>query len=275
MPAADFHLHTSHGHGTHDVAAMIRACLDHGVRVIGMSEHAPRPEGFRYPADEFQEHVLRQFPVYVEEVLAARRAFPEAEILLGVEVDYVAGQEPFFAQFLESAPFDYSLGGVHFIGVWGFDFSQAEWETLDEDARRNAYLQYYELVASMARSRRYTVAPHVDLVKIFSRETHARFLDSEDGRAAVGQALDALAETGMLLEISTAGLRKPCKEFYPGPTVLRWALDRGLAFCPASDAHTPAQVGFGFDRLPGYARENGLRHWTIPCPREGRRTLPL
>ncbi|WP_158407335.1 histidinol-phosphatase [Megalodesulfovibrio gigas] len=279
MPTADLHLHTHHSHGTADVAAMVQACLDRGIQLVGMTEHAPRPAGFRYPAEEFQAHVLQQFSQYVAEVLAARQAFPQAEILLGTEVDYVAEHEDFFEQFLQSAPFDYTLGGVHFIGPWGFDFAQAEWDVLDEDARRAAYLDYYALVAGMARSRRYTVAPHVDLVKIFSRETHARFLDSADGRRAVGEALDALAQAGMLLEISTAGLRKPCREIYPGPTVLGWAMERGLACCPASDAHAPNQVAFAFDTLTAYAREHGVEGWTVPGPchagQSGRRRLPL
>ncbi|MCA1985478.1 MAG: histidinol-phosphatase HisJ family protein, partial [Desulfovibrio sp.] len=233
-----------------------------------------------YPAGEFQDRVRRQSARYVDAVLAARQAFPQAEILLGVEVDYVAEHEPFFDAFLHSAPFDYALGGVHFIGAWGFDFAQAEWDALDEDARHAAYQDYYALVAAMARSGRYTVAPHLDLVKLFSRETHARFLASAEGRHAVGQALDALAQAGMLLEISTAGLRKPCREIYPGPTVLGWALERGLACCPASDAHAPNQVAFAFDTLVAYAREHGVEAWTVPAPAgsadtDGRRRLPL
>ena len=57
-------------------------------------------------------------------------------------------------------------------------------------------------------------------------------------------ALEAIAETGIAVEVSTAGLRKPVGEIYPAPAFLAGALEAGAPVALSSDAHVPEQVGF-------------------------------
>jgi len=61
----------------------------------------------------------------------------------------------------------------------------------------------------------------------------------------------------MVLEINSAGLRKPIKELYPSLPLLQeaYALDIPITF--GSDAHSVEQVGFGYETALSVAKEVG------------------
>ena len=67
------------------------------------------------------------------------------------------------------------------------------------------------------------------------------------------------------MEISSAGLRKPCKEIYPGPVLMRMANDLDLPITFASDAHCINTVGYAFDQLADYANKFGFTHSQYYC----------
>ena len=60
-------------------------------------------------------------------------------------------------------------------------------------------------------------------------------------------AVEAFAEAGIAVEVSTAGLRKPAGEIYPAPAYLEMVVDAGCPIALSSDAHTPDQLGFRYE----------------------------
>jgi histidinol-phosphatase (PHP family) len=75
----------------------------------------------------------------------------------------------------------------------------------------------------------------------------------------------------VVLEISTAGLRKPVGELYSDPRLLR------LSSAPvtlASDAHAPHHVGEDFEQAVALARSCGRDTLTV-FERRTRRQEPL
>lgn len=256
--AADLHLHTRHSHGQASTGEMFKAARDRGLTVIGFSEHSPRPEGYAYPTD-YQERLVRGFPEYVREVrrLAGEQAKNGVRVLLGLEVDYIPGQEEYAGELCASYPFDYVIGGLHFQGTWGFDFSARDWEGMDTAARYAAYARYYRDLAAMCRTGLVHIAAHPDLIKIFSVESFNAWLDDPEALPLVGEALLAMKERGVLMEISSAGLRKPCGEIYPGPKIMALAAKMGLPVCFASDAHCTGTPAHAFDQLARYAASFG------------------
>lgn len=66
------------------------------------------------------------------------------------------------------------------------------------------------------------------------------------------------------MEVSSAGLRKPCRQIYPGPQIMQIASGLGLKICLSSDAHSTEQIAYAFDKLETYAREFGYTEsWII------------
>jgi len=50
-----------------------------------------------------------------------------------------------------------------------------------------------------------------------------------------------------VLEISSAGLRKPVGEVYPHRRIVKKAAAMGIPFCFGSDAHAPVEVGYAMN----------------------------
>lgn len=174
-------------------------------------------------------------------------------ILLGLEVDHLPGAGPAMADLLDGYPFDVLLGSVHWLDDWLFDaygtaaFAE-QWNVRDVD---DVFDQYVDSVIELARSGAVDVLAHLDVIKVagHSPGDPARYQD---------RLAEALAPTDMVIEFSSAGLRKPAAATYPSLELLDRLIDSGLELVTASDAHTPAQVGLDFDVLAAELDRRGI-----------------
>ncbi len=185
------------------------------------------------------------------------------EVLLGAEVDFIPGRAAEIMAQLATYDLDYALGSVHFLGEWGFDYSGADWAPLDRETRFGHYARYFQLLREMAQSRLFEAAAHLDLVKLFSIEDFHAWLDTDAAWPLIDQALEAMADAGMALEVSSAGLRKPCREIYPGPRIMTHARSFDLPLTFASDAHLAGHVAHAFPRLLAYAASHGFERCVV------------
>jgi histidinol-phosphatase (PHP family) len=222
-----------------------------GIEELGVSEHVYR---FRQALDVWSH------PLWVENALDDVDAYCEfvrgTPLRLGIECDYVPGAEERTAALLEARDFDYVVGSVHFIGDGdaaidhkGFDVWEAGGDP-DEVWRR-----YFEMLADAARSGLFDILAHPDLVKVWGRATP---LPDRDPRAFYEPAVEAIAESGIAVEISTAGLRKPVGELYPSRGFAEMCVEAGASFALSSDAHLPEQIGFEYDRAVRFMDELGI-----------------
>ena len=244
-----------------NVERYLAAAAVAGVEEIGASEHVYR---FRQALDVWQH------PLWVENAkddLDAYCDFLAASALrVGVECDFVPGREDRIAALLEPRPFDYVVGSVHFIGEGdsavdhdGFDVWEGDGDP-DEIWRR-----YFEALADCARSGLFDILAHPDLVKVWGG---ARPLPERDLRAFYEPAIEAIVESGIAVELSTAGLRKPVGELYPARGFAELCVEAGGPFALSSDAHLPEQVGFEYDRAVEFLDSLGVEEI---CVFEGRR----
>lgn len=261
---ADVHMHTSHSHGQASTQDMYEAAVKAGLTIIGFSEHSPRPAGYAYVAD-YQEKLRAGFPQYVAEVqaLCERGKEQGVTVLLGLEVDYIAGQEEFAAALCREYPYDYIIGGLHFQGTWGFDGPGGEWAGLNRAARYNIYARYYQDLARMCGTGLFHIAAHPDLVKIHSVAEFRAWLETPEALPLVSTALEAMRDQGMAMEISSAGLRKDCREIYPGPDIMALAAEVGVRISFGADAHCTNTPAYAFDALARYAASYGYKESTI------------
>ncbi|MDD6181859.1 MAG: histidinol-phosphatase [Desulfovibrionaceae bacterium] len=254
MITIDLHTHTFYSHGKHSPQDMFAAAMKRGISLYGFSEHSPRPLGYDYP-QEYREHLAAHMDDYARDVLSLQERHP-GKVLFGLEMDWLDEEREFIAQSIAAYPYDYLLGSVHFIGNWGLDVTPLEWEQLDEAQCAARYERYFQSEINMAKSGMFNIAAHLDLVKIFSVEPFHRWLHA-GGMDLVREALLAIRDAGMALEISSAGLRKVCREIYPCPPIMRMAAELGLPVTFASDAHATQDVAAGFPQLESYARAFG------------------
>jgi histidinol-phosphatase (PHP family) len=137
------------------------------------------------------------------------------------------------------------------------------WEG-ESDADR-VWGRYFGLLAEAARSGLFDILGHPDLVKMWGGE---RPWPERDPRFHYEPAVEAIAEAGIAVEVSTAGLRKPVGEMYPSRELCEMCVDAGAAFAISSDAHAPEQVGYEYRRATDMLRDLGVGEI---CVFEGRR----
>jgi histidinol-phosphatase (PHP family) len=107
---------------------------------------------------------------------------------------------------------------------------------------------YFTWLGELAATGMYDVLAHPDLVKHWGAEDPARPWPEKDLRFYYDLAMEQIADSGIAVEVSTAGLRKPVGEIYPSVPFLEMVADAGNPIALSSDAHTPEQLGFEYEQ---------------------------
>lgn len=261
----DYHTHTPlcrHAEG--DPVDYARQAQALGLAEIGLSDHNPMPE----PFDNWRMD-LGDLPRYFELVDEARAALPDFPIRLALECDYLQGREDWIEKTTAMADWDYLIGSVHYIhdGI-AVDDPQylARWSSAsDIEAMWAAYWRLYE---RMIRTGLFDFYAHPDLAKRFGLRP------AGDLRPYYEPVIQALVDTGGVLEVSTAGLRKDVREIYPAREMLEMAFSARVPIVINSDAHCPGDVGADFHQALELVRSVGYRQ-TLRFEKRQRRVVDL
>lgn len=246
MPA-DYHLHTPLCHHANGWPVdHARRAVELGLPEIGISDHSPMPGYF----DDWRM-LEGDLPHYFGAVAEARHTFPALPIRLGLEVDWLEGGEAWIDTLTGRAPWDYLIGSVHYLGDWNFD-NPAGVVRFDQFGVEDAWDRYWHLFGQAARSGRFDIMGHPDLVKKF------KHCPSGDLRRYYEPAVQACLDANVAIELNTAGLFKPVAEMYPSPDFLTLAAAAGLALTINSDAHAPEEVGRAFPEAIVLAKACGF-----------------
>jgi histidinol-phosphatase (PHP family) len=249
----DYHLHVvAHGDRPMTVGNILAYCevaRERGILQMGITEHDRYLDDIDVAA--FQE----------------AREKTAVELRLGIEIDFVPGKEERMDLDSSALPYDYVIGSVH--RVEGEEVDRAtdqtvyeRWDTYD------LYDAYYANVRKAALSGRFEVLGHPDLIKIFRR------FPDRDITGMMEETADAVAASGIVVDVNAAGLRKPVGDIYPSRKFLEMFHRRGVPIVLSSDAHAPDQVGMGYEKSLPLVRDVGYREVVTFSNRE-RGTLPL
>jgi histidinol-phosphatase (PHP family) len=268
--AADYHVHIENGPFTIEwLEKFVNQGLKRGLKEIGISEHGHRfKEGFKvYKSDGFRTEWIKTYmdqsiEDYVELIKEAKQM--GLPVKLGIEADYFPGKEKEIRDFLDPYPWDFIIGSVHWIGDWGIDLE----ESLEEWHRRNideVYLEYFNIIEKMAKTGLFDIIGHIDLVKIFG------FRPSYEVFERIEKNIEEISKTGIVIEVSTAGLRKPVGEIYPSKEIMAMIMKYNISVVVNSDAHYPEHVGYEFEKVYNYVKEFGIKRLYYF---EGRKRIP-
>ena len=261
----DYHLHLRDEeerieHTVEAARPFVEVARARGVDEIGFTEHVYyfRQTRALWSVAYQVERCVYDLDVYVDAVLGAKaEGLP---VKLGLEVDHVPGREEDMRALFAPYPWDFVLGSVHFIDGHGVDGPP---RLVDELGVEEAWERYFAALRDAAGCGLFDVLAHPDLVKIFGHR-------SQEAVRHYEQTAAAIADAGVAVEISSAGLRKPVGELYPDPRFLAACRDRGVPVTLASDGHVPALVGCDFDRSLELARAAGYDTITVFDAREAR-----
>ncbi len=239
---------------------------ERGIAELGVSEHVYR---FTAALDVWQHPLWRE---NARDDLDAYCAFvrEETDLKLGIEADFVPGREDRMATLLEEREWDYVIGSVHFLGDHAVDYELYDVWTRGTSPDR-VWSRYFEWLGEAARSGLFDVLAHPDLIKVWGSE---RPRPEGDLRRFYDRAMEGIAESGIAVEVSTAGLRKPVGELYPARELLEMVVDAGNPITLSSDAHKPDDLGAGYEQALELLSDVGVGELCVFEGRE-RRLEPI
>ncbi len=195
----------------------------------------------------FTDHDRYHAGVDFEELEKLRAANPDIKIRAGIELDNdpetSAGGRAWVEKNWERL--DFVLGSVHYLDRPDqmFDSVPAGVEQFSGREIEDVYVDYFRRIREIASTGLIDCLSHLDLIKIHGHRPTAAIRD------LVSETLDLIATRGLAIELSTAGWRKPVNELYPSDEIIRLAIEKGIRFTTASDAHSHVQLGENYDRL--------------------------
>lgn len=243
----DLHNHTILcNHATGTVEEYVKKAIDLGIDVYGFSDHAPMNYDPKYRMD------ISQKALYENRILEVKDKYKNnIKVLLGYEVDYIDG---YVLDEVVKSKVDYLIGSVHFLkeknDMWGFDNPEfiGVYESKDIDT---IWEEYFFAIKEMAKTGLFDIVGHLDLIKVF------KFLPKKDIRIIAKETLLEIKKSNMVLEINSAGLRKPIEETYPSKQLLEEAYSLGIDITFGSDAHSVEQVGLYYENAVKLAKSVG------------------
>ena len=252
MAVTDYHVHTARcGHAGGATRDYVLHAVSRGLTEVAITDHVPL---YFLEGDDPEPGLAMtraELPGYVEEVLALREEFRGTiDVLLGIEADYAEGHEEALRALLAPHDWDVVLGSVHLVAGGWIDAPGAG-ARHEREGSAKLWTEYYRLLAKAASSGLFDVLTHFDLPKKFGHHRPAECEGAEDA------AVEAARAAGVAVEVSSAGLRKPVGEEYPGPALLAKLVGAGVPVVFSSDSHAPAEVAWGRERVVAAARAAG------------------
>jgi len=240
----DLHNHTTLcNHATGTMQEYIEKAIDLKIDIFGFSDHAPMNFDKKYRMD------ISEQPFYENSVLQLKQKYKnKIDILLGYEVDYLDGN--YILDEVKNAKVDYLIGSVHFLNKWGFDNPEFIGVYKNKDIDK-IWQDYFEAVRSMVKTGLFNIVGHLDLIKVF------KFLPKKDIKSIAFNALKQIKKSNMVLEINSAGYRKPIKEQYPSKELLELAFELDIPITFGSDAHSVEQIGYKYNDIINLAKQIG------------------
>jgi histidinol-phosphatase (PHP family) len=213
---------------------------DRGITELGVAEHFYR---FTAALDVWQH------PLWVESAHDDIDRYcdfvrDQTDLKLGIEADFIPGREERMRALLEQRDWDYVVGSIHFLADGALDYDKYDvWNSAR--SADHVWKTYFTWLGEAAASGMFDILAHPDLVKHWGRE---RPWPEKDLRFYYDLAMEQIADSGIAIEVSTAGLRKPVGEIYPDVAFLEMVVDAGNPIALSSDAHTPEQLGHEYER---------------------------
>jgi histidinol-phosphatase (PHP family) len=231
---SDYHMHPQ-GHRVQSYTQELLQPWVDSARRLGLKDIA------------FTDHDRYYTGIDFDEIDRLRERNPDLGVRAGIELDNDPVHSPAGRKWIEKNwdKLDFVLGSVHFLERADQMFDSVP-DGATQFERRNIdemYADYFRRLRELIATGLVDSLAHLDLIKIHGHRPTA------DIGALVNETLEFIRVRSLTIELSTAGWRKPVNELYPSDPIIRLAMEKGIPFTTASDAHSHVQLGENFANL--------------------------
>lgn len=242
------HIHTTFSDGSSSIMDYCEVAIQKGFSEIAFTDHLTiHPDGSAEP------HSLNELKLesYVREVKKFSETYRyRLTVRLGLEVDYIPGNEELVEKILGQYDFDLIIGSVHFVDGICID-SRRQRTLMENEISKNGfdsfYSKYLHLVGKAVETGFFDIIGHMDLVRIWG-------FNPSNGFSEEQKVLSLVKQHGMCLEVSSRGLRQPINSIYPSRRIMRKARELGIPVTIGTDAHSVEEIDYAYDFLKNYIK---------------------
>jgi histidinol-phosphatase (PHP family) len=256
---SDYHTHPQGHRVRRYTQALLQPWAD-SARRLGLKDIA------------FTDHDRYRAGIDFGEIDRLRERNSDLRIRAGVELDNDPIHSAAGRKWIEKHwdKLDFVLGSVHFLDRADQMFDSVPDGAAQFDGRNidAIYTDYFRRIRELVATGLVDCLAHLDLIKI-----HGHRPTAEIGNL-VNETLEFIRTRDLPIELSTAGWRKPVNELYPADAIIELAMEKGIPFTTASDAHSHVQLGENFAKLAHKIADVGIRQ-VCTFEKHKRAELPL
>ena len=248
-----YHNHSHWSDGRNSIREMALAARDAGITEFGISDHlvlVPKP----FWESRFWSMPYDLFESYVRAAAAVRDELSDGNfrVRIGVEADYFPSTVELLEKMVTRYDLDYVIGAAHMVDAFSVDGRLHWWQMLSQEEQTRMWKHYLEKVRGIAGSGVFSFLAHIDLPKKYGIFMPESLCDDME------ETLQALKANGKPIEVNTAGVDKPCGEWYPGPELLRRAVELDIPLMVNADSHEVESVSRYFGEARRKLAELGV-----------------
>ncbi|CAE6448457.1 unnamed protein product [Rhizoctonia solani] len=275
---ASHHSHSGqfckHAAGT--LEEVVRAAIDGGFKVFGLTEHVPRyrvEDLYPEEAELTPLDLINTFDNFVEEAHRLKNLYADQIILLvGLETEYITTSDLDQLEALlkrHAGRIEYVVGSVHHCNGIPIDFDQSTFEKAVASFSHSETVQVEKPIANealVAFLNEYLdaqlqlmerihpeVIGHFDLCRLYTPD-----LSLQPVWERVERNVRYAVEYGAVFELNAAAFRKGWDCAYPGRDIIKLIQALGGTFVLSDDSHGPAAVGLNYGKLEAYIEQANI-----------------
>ncbi|MBI9035676.1 MAG: histidinol-phosphatase [Bacteroidales bacterium] len=269
MKLYNLHTHSTYCDGKEPLEDMVKAAIEQGFDTLGLTSHSPLPFDTYF---SIKENKLKE---YVQEIDQLKEKYKgQIRLLRSLELEYVPGLSPEFAQLKEQVKMDYTLGSIHLIKapneeLWFIDGPKQE--TYDEGLKnffggdiKKAVQTYYHQLNDMIETQNPEIIGHFDKIKMHNQN---RFFTEDEKwyKDLVVESLDLMKEKGSIIEFNTRGwYKKKTTDLFPGKKWMPIIREMKIPVIISSDAHHSSELSLYIDETRQLLIDNSFKAVMYP-----------
>lgn len=256
----DYHVHSSFSEDSDaPMEAMVRRGIELGLSHMCFTEHMDMdfPVTEEYPAGAFEVNT----DSYLYDCIKYREKYArEITVNWGIELGLQPQLFKEHALYIKNHDFDFVIASSHICNKKD-PYYPSFYEGRSEE---EAYREYFQsIIDNIRKFDNFDVYGHLDYVVRYGPNAD-RDYSYEKYKDLLDTILNLLIDKEKGLELNTSGMRYGLKELHPATSILqRYKELGGEIITVGSDAHSPANLGSGFDSAAKVLKDVGFRYYTI------------
>jgi histidinol-phosphatase (PHP family) len=257
------HTHSDHSHDAKiPMPQIYEGCRKSGIKIMAAADHY---DGCFCADGPYDWSHIRNSNAEADE-LSAR--YPDGMVLRSIELGEPQWDAEQSRRVIAESNFDVVVGAIHAVKSPMFEdkqllkrcFSQLKYDELTARQIYDLMDAYYRDNLEMVKTMDIDICAHLTCVVGYFMSRHGIFVGVEQFKPIIREILQVLIDKGIALEVNFSG--------YPASGITsphQWIIQMyremgGYLICMATDAHSPARTGAGYEQGVQLLKDMGFRH---------------